>query len=146
MLLLGVGFICVVSSLTSAAVNAVPIHMTGMASGAASLVREFGQGLGPAVISTIAMSAASSALVGKLSGADAGMEAAAGPLAVVNAGSESARAAAQDALAHGMALGVVICGCASLLGAVVTLLLVRKNTARSEVDATGEAAVQPATA
>ncbi|MFD8219592.1 SDR family oxidoreductase [Streptomyces sp. NPDC059697] len=47
-LLLGVGFICVVSSLTSAAVNAVPIHMTGMASGATSLVREFGQGLGPA--------------------------------------------------------------------------------------------------
>ncbi|WP_316767101.1 MFS transporter [Streptomyces sasae] len=129
-LLLGVGFICVVSSLTSAAVNAVPIEMTGMASGATSLVREFGQGLGPAVISTVAMSAASSALAGKLSGADAGMEAAAGPLAVVNAGSDSARAAAQDALAHGMSLGVVICGCASLLGAVVTLLLVRRNTAR----------------
>ncbi|MFE2062660.1 MFS transporter [Streptomyces sp. NPDC059467] len=129
-LLLGVGFICVVSSLTSAAVNAVPIEMTGMASGATSLVREFGQGLGPAVISTVAMSAASSALAGKLSGADAGMEAAAGPLAVVNAGSGSARAAAQDALAHGMSLGVVICGCASLLGAVVTLLLVRRNTAR----------------
>jgi EmrB/QacA subfamily drug resistance transporter len=93
-LLLGVGFICVVSSLTSAAVNAVPINMTGMASGATSLVREFGQALGPAVISTVAMSAASSVLAGKLSGADAGMEAAAGPLAVVNAGSDSARAAA----------------------------------------------------
>lgn len=139
-LLLGVGFICVVSSLTSAAVNAVPLHMTGMASGATSLVREFGQGLGPAVISTVAMSLASSALVGKLSGADAGMEAAAGPLAVVNAGSDSARAAAQDALAHGMAVGVVICGCASLLGALVTLLLVRRNAARPAT----EAAVQPA--
>ncbi|MEV5846202.1 MFS transporter [Streptomyces sp. NPDC051985] len=134
-LLLGVGFICVVSSLTSAAVNAVPIEMTGMASGATSLVREFGQGLGPAVISTVAMSAASSALVGKLSGADAGMEAAAGPLAVVNAGSDSAKAAARDALAHGMSLGVVICGCASLLGAVVTLLLVRRSTARATVTA-----------
>ncbi|MGY5116752.1 MFS transporter [Streptomyces sp. 900105755] len=141
-LLLGIGFICVVSSLTSAAVNAVPIEMTGMASGATSLVREFGQGLGPAVISTIAMSAASSALVGKLSGADAGMEAAAGPLAVVNAGSGGARAAAQDALAHGMALGVVICGCASLLGALVTLLLVRRNTAR----AAAQLPVQPANA
>ncbi|MFI6247574.1 MFS transporter [Streptomyces sp. NPDC051016] len=134
-LLLGVGFICVVSSLTSAAVNAVPIEMTGMASGATSLVREFGQGLGPAVISTVAMSAASSALVGKLSGADAGMEAAAGPLAVVNAGSDSAKAAARDALAHGMSLGVVICGCASLLGAVVTLLLVRRSTARATAGA-----------
>ncbi|MFF3504610.1 MFS transporter [Streptomyces sp. NPDC003247] len=144
-LLLGVGFICVVSSLTSAAVNAVPLHMTGMASGATSLVREFGQGLGPAVISTIAMSAASAALVGKLSGADAGMEAAAGPLAVVNAGSDSARAAAQAALGHGMAVGVVICGCASLIGAVVTLLLVRKNAARETAPA-GEAAVQAASA
>ncbi|MFJ9535794.1 MFS transporter [Streptomyces sp. NPDC101225] len=144
-LLLGVGFICVVSSLTSAAVNAVPINMTGMASGATSLVREFGQALGPAVISTVAMSAASSVLVGKLSGADAGMEAAAGPLAVVNAGSDGARAAARTALGHGMAVGVVICGCASLLGALVTLLLVRRNTARSEMGA-GEASVQPASA
>ncbi|MDQ0758296.1 hypothetical protein [Streptomyces canus] len=90
------------------------------------------------MISTVAMSLASSALVGWLSGADAGMQAAAGPLAVVNAGSDSARAAAQDALAHGMAVGVVICGCA-LLGALVTLLLVRGNVARS----TTEAAVRP---
>jgi hypothetical protein len=119
--------------------------MTGMASGATSLVREFGQGLGPAVISTIAMSLASSALVGKLSGADAGMEKAAGPLAVVNAGSAQAKAAAQTALGHGMAIGVVICGCASLLGAVVTLLLVRKNTERAAVGA-GEPSVQAATA
>ncbi|MFH9959774.1 hypothetical protein ACH4PR_00160 [Streptomyces mirabilis] len=126
--------------------NAVPIHMTGVANGATSLVREFGQGLGPAVISTIAMSAASSALVGKLGGADAGMEAAAGLLAVVNAGSDNARAAAQTALGHGMALGVVICGCASLLGALVTLLLVRKNTARAAVGAGGEPSVRTATA
>ncbi|MFC8436449.1 MFS transporter [Streptomyces sp. NPDC057253] len=144
-LLLGVGFICVVSSLTSAAVNAVPIEKTGMASGATSLVREFGQALGPAVISTVALSIASSALAGKLSGADAGMEAAAGPLAVVSAGSESARAAAQSALGHGMAVGVVICGCASLLGAVATLLLVRKNPGRQAAE-TGEPAIQAASA
>ncbi|MFD9321383.1 hypothetical protein ACFWDQ_27590 [Streptomyces sp. NPDC060053] len=87
------------------------------------------------------MSAASAALVGKLSGADAGTEAAAGPLAVVNAGSDSARAAARTALGHGMAVGVVICGCASLLGAVVTLLLVRRST----VQATAGAQVRTAT-
>ncbi|MEU2739083.1 hypothetical protein ABZ656_27860 [Streptomyces sp. NPDC007095] len=85
--------------------------------------------------------------MGKLNGADAGMEAAAGPLAVVNAGSDSARAAAQTALGHGMALGVVICGCASLLGALVTLLLVvRKNTARAAVGASGEPSARTATA
>jgi hypothetical protein len=44
-----------------------------------------------------------------------------------------------------MAIGVVICGCASLLGAVVTLLLVRKNTERAAVGA-GEPSVQAATA
>ncbi|GGN48929.1 hypothetical protein GCM10011579_002170 [Streptomyces albiflavescens] len=43
-----------------------------------------------------------------------------------------------------MALGVVICGCASLLGAVVTLLLVRKNTARAAVGVTGESAAEAA--
>ncbi|MEV6947192.1 hypothetical protein AB0N07_35585 [Streptomyces sp. NPDC051172] len=90
-LLLDIGFICVVSSLTWAAVNAVPIDMTGMAGGATSLVREFGQALGPAVIGTVAMSAASSVLAGRLSGADAGMEAAAGPLTVVNAGMAGVR-------------------------------------------------------
>ncbi|MFF1257400.1 MFS transporter [Streptomyces sp. NPDC058321] len=141
-LLLGAGFICVVSSLTSAAVNAVPIKMTGMASGATSLVREFGQGLGPAVISTVAMSIASSALVGKLSGKDAGIEAAAGPLAVVSAGSDSARAAAQAALGHGLAVGVVICGCVSLTGALVTPLMVRNNSERRTEVGSGETAAQ----
>ena len=47
------------------------------------------------------MSLASSALVGKLSGADAGMEKGAGPLAVVNAGSAQAKAAAQTATPRG---------------------------------------------
>ncbi|MGJ5749568.1 hypothetical protein [Streptomyces puniciscabiei] len=81
------------------------------------------------------MSAASSALAGKPAGTDTGMEAAAGPLAVVSAGSDGARAAAQSALGHGMALGVVVCGCASLLGALVTLLLLRGNSARAAVAA-----------
>jgi hypothetical protein len=44
-----------------------------------------------------------------------------------------------------MAVGVVICGCASLLGALVTLLLVRKNAVRPVVGA-GEPTVQTASA
>ncbi|WP_260845100.1 hypothetical protein [Streptomyces sp. SLBN-31] len=42
-------------------------------------------------------------------------------------------------------MGVVICGCASLLGALVTMLLVRGNIARSTVGA-GEPTVQTASA
>lgn len=34
-----------------------------------------------------------------------------------------------------MAVGVVICGCASLLGALVTLFLVRRSTAQATVGA-----------
>lgn len=143
-LLLGVGFICVVSSLTQAAVNAVPIELTGMASGATSLVREFGQALGPAVISAVAMSTASAQLAGKLTGPGAAINEAGGPLAVVNvpeAGAE-AQALAQDALASGLSLGMTVCGIASLVGAAVTLVLVRKSTAR---EATGEPAAEAAT-
>ncbi|MFD0687618.1 MFS transporter [Actinomadura fibrosa] len=133
-LLLGVGFIFVVSSLTAAAVNAVPVRLTGMASGATSLVREFGQALGPAVISSVAMGAASSALVGKLSGPGAAVEAAGGPLAVVNVPNvgQAAQDAARDALAHGLSLGMVICGCASLAAALITMVLVRPDSSHQE--------------
>ncbi|WP_433170913.1 MFS transporter [Actinoallomurus sp. CA-150999] len=137
-LLLGVGFIFVVSSLTAAAVNAVPIHLTGMASGATSLVREFGQALGPAVISAVAMGVASSALAGKLSGAGAAVNHAGGPLAVVNvpAVGATAHAAARSALAHGLSVGMVVCGIASLVGAVITVVVVRPDSSGRTVDAT----------
>jgi hypothetical protein len=145
-LLLGVGFICVVSSLTAAAVNAVPIKLTGMASGATSLVREFGQALGPAVISAVAMGIASGHLAGKLTGPGAAVNEQGGPLAVVNVPQvgEAAQLAARDALASGLSTGMVVCGCASLAGALVTLLLVRKSADRKST--VGEPAVESATA
>jgi MFS family permease len=146
-LLMGVGFICVVSSLTSAAVNSVPVKLTGMASGATSLVREFGQSLGPAVISTVAMSLAGGALAGKLTGAGAAVLKAGGPLAVVSVPTlgADAHAAAQSALAHGLATGTTICGAVSVLGAVVTLLVVRGGGAGAAEVATDEGA-EPAAA
>lgn len=130
-LLLGVGFIFVISSLTAAAVNSVPPELTGMASGATSLVREFGQALGPAVISSVAMGLAGDALIGKLSGAAAAINAAGGPLAVVNvpAAGAAAQLAARDALEHGLAVGVTICGVASLVGAAIVLSVVRSTAA-----------------
>ncbi len=35
--------------------NTVPLHLTGMASGATSMMRDFGQTLGPAIIGSIAL-------------------------------------------------------------------------------------------
>ncbi len=46
------------SALTAVAVNTVPNHLAGMASGSTSLLRDFGFTLGPAVIGAIALSRA----------------------------------------------------------------------------------------
>ena len=145
-LLMGIGFIFVVTSLTAAAVNAVPIRLTGMASGATSLVREFGQALGPAIVSSIVISLASSELSGKLTGVAAKVNADGGPLAVVSvpATGASAQSAAQSALAHGLTVGIVVCGIASLIGAAITVLVVKPNASRVTAEAvpmaTGELA------
>ncbi|MFF7987232.1 MFS transporter [Streptomyces sp. NPDC007901] len=143
-LLLGVGFICVVSSLTAAAVNAVPIHMTGMASGATSLVREAGQALGPALVGSIAAALAAGQLSGNLTGADAAIEKAGGALALFNSPdtSDAARQAALDALGHGYSVGTVVAGIASLVGAAATLILVRGSAPQTTAaEAAEEAAV-----
>jgi MFS family permease len=145
-LLLGVGFILVVTSLTAAAVNTVPMHLTGMASASTSLVREFGQALGPAVISAVAMGSAASVLGAQLD--QAGLSAAdravadgalaqGGPLALVSAdfGPATAKifAAAREALAHGLTIGLIVCGVASLAGALITLLVVKPDATRKVV-------------
>lgn len=143
MLLLGVGFIFVITSLTAVAVNTVPLHLTGMASGATSLVREAGQALGPAVISAVVIGQAGSVLGGHL--ADAGLTGAqasaaahvtatGGPLALVSAdmgpGTEKIHAAAQAAMEHGLSVGLVVCGCASLVGALITLIVVKPDATK----------------
>ena len=56
--LVGIGFALTVSSITATAVNTVPIHLAGMASGVTSLLRDFGFTLGPAVIGAVALSRA----------------------------------------------------------------------------------------
>jgi hypothetical protein len=86
------------------------------------------------------VSVASFALVGKLSGAYAGVEAAAGP----SRSSTPAVPAPGPPSATVYAAGVLICGCASLVGALVTLLLVWKNAAWVVVGAQAQtASVQP---
>ncbi|HKN96745.1 MAG TPA: MFS transporter, partial [Pseudonocardiaceae bacterium] len=50
LLLVGIGFGLTVTSISAVAVNTVPVGLAGMASGATSMVRDFGFTLGPAVI------------------------------------------------------------------------------------------------
>ena len=64
--LVGFGFAFSVSSVTSVAVNTVPIGLAGMASGATSQLRDFGFTLGPAIIGAVALGRAGSAISAKV--------------------------------------------------------------------------------
>ena len=60
--LVGCGFAFAVSAVTAVAVNAVPVGLAGMASGATSLLRDFGFTLGPAIIGAVALSRAATTI------------------------------------------------------------------------------------
>ena len=66
LVLVGIGFALSVSSVTAVAVDTVPNHLTGMASGATSMLRDFGFTLGPAVVGAIALSRAASEIADKI--------------------------------------------------------------------------------
>jgi hypothetical protein len=67
LLLVGVGFAFAFAAITAVAVNTVPNHLAGMASGSTSLLRDFGFTLGPAVIGAIALSRAATEISDKVS-------------------------------------------------------------------------------
>ena len=67
LLLVGVGFALALSSVTAVAVNTVPNHLAGMASGSTSMLRDFGFTLGPAVVGAIALSRAAAEISSKVS-------------------------------------------------------------------------------
>jgi len=66
LLVAGTGFALALNAITAVAVNTVPNHLAGMASGTTSLLRDFGFTLGPAVIGAVALSRAASEISGKL--------------------------------------------------------------------------------
>ncbi|MBF4160758.1 MFS transporter [Nocardioides sp. CBS4Y-1] len=66
LLVVGVGFKLAVTSITVVAVNSVPTNKAGMASGATSMLRDFGLTLGPAVIGAIALTRAADEIAAKL--------------------------------------------------------------------------------
>jgi len=66
LLVAGTGFALALNAITAVAVNTVPNHLAGMASGTTSLLRDFGFTLGPAVIGAVALSRAASEISDKL--------------------------------------------------------------------------------
>lgn len=90
----GIGFALTVSSVTAVAVNSMPNHLSGMASGSTNMLRDLGFGLGPAIIGAVALSQAA----GTISRTAAGSPALRGALAGFNAAAAHAPAAQRPAL------------------------------------------------
>jgi MFS family permease len=65
-ILAGAGFALAVTSVTAVAVNTVPNHLTGMASGSTNMLRDFGFTLGPAIVGAVALSQAAAQIQNKL--------------------------------------------------------------------------------
>lgn len=132
LLLEGVGFIVVVATMTDAAVSAVPVSYTGMASAAISTVRDFGMCTGPAVVSAVALRAAASDLLHRLStlppataAAAAHVASAGGPFAVLSV--PPAAFSGLLSLAHGYGVGLVVCGAAALVAALISAAWLRES-------------------
>ncbi|AFA73783.1 multidrug resistance protein Stp [Gordonia polyisoprenivorans VH2] len=66
----GLGFALALQAVTAVAVNTVPTHLAGMASGTTSLLRDFGFTLGPSVIGAIALTQAANAIEAKLNASE----------------------------------------------------------------------------
>ncbi len=66
LLVVGAGFKLAVTSITVVAVNSVPTPKAGMASGATSMLRDFGLTLGPAVIGAMALTSAANAIAAQV--------------------------------------------------------------------------------
>jgi len=94
LLIVGVGIALALASFTAGAVNAMPTHLAGMASGANNMLRDLGATLGPAVIGAVALSQAAA----RISGAVAASPSLGGALAAFTASAAHAPAAQRPAL------------------------------------------------
>jgi hypothetical protein len=149
LLAVGLGFALTVTSISAVAVNTVPVRLAGMASGATSLLRDFGFTLGPALISAVALSRAASTFGASLAAGDlpervkqaaAALAREGGPLAVNSAPPTAPQSGAIpfaiDALGSGYALGYLISGIAALVAAVLAALTLgrRAKTAEAPIE------------
>jgi MFS family permease len=138
LVLIGVGFAFALSGVTAVAVNTVPNHLAGMASGTTSQLRDFGFTLGPAVIGAIALSRAAAEIQSKLAASpqlqaalDAFSQKAppevvgavhSGPLGANAIPGNPLKDVAFTALDKAYSVGFVVCGIAALISAVLALV------------------------
>jgi MFS family permease len=101
--LVGCGFALAVSSVTAVAVNTVPNHLVGMASGNTNTLRNLGFALGPLIIGAVALSQAAAEIQSKVAGSAAlrGALASFSSLAFVPAAQRPAAEAAVHAVQSG---------------------------------------------
>jgi MFS family permease len=139
LLVVGAGFKTAVTAITVVAVNSVPTEKAGMASGATSMLRDFGLTLGPAIVGAIALTNAANAISRHIATSPSLHAAVTGfnsnphlPPALkgaVNSGPLGANAipnppnplkdVAFHALSHGYAIGYLVCGIAALVAAAI---------------------------
>ena len=94
LLIVGIGIALALASFTAGAVNGMPTHLAGMASGANNMLRDLGATLGPAVIGAVALSQAAS----RISSAVAASPSLRGAVAAFTASAAHAPAAQRPAL------------------------------------------------
>ena len=138
LVLIGIGFAFALSGVTAVAVNTVPGHLAGMASGTTSQLRDFGFTLGPAVIGAIALSRAATDIQNRIATSPAIQSALAafdkqappavsgavhsGPLGANAIPGNPIKDIAFTALGHAYAIGYVVCGLAALAAAVLAAI------------------------
>jgi MFS family permease len=158
-IIVGVGAALLIASISAVAVNSVPAHLAGMASGSISMLRDLGLTLGPAIVGAVALSRASS-LFGKgledsalppgLKAAAGAVAQAGGPLAVnsVPPNSPPGQAApiAMAALGSGYSLGFAVCGVAAVIAGLLAVVTLRgaSRVAGADLPSPAETTVGPA--
>jgi hypothetical protein len=148
LLVVGAGFKIAVTAITVVAVNSVPTSKAGMASGATSMLRDFGLTLGPAIVAAIGLTSAAGAISAKIA-ASPGLHKAVDAFnssssippelkGAVNSGPLGANAipnppnplkdVAFHALSHGYAVAYLVCGIAALLAALIAAIALGGRT------------------
>lgn len=138
LLLLGVGFTFLVSTITAAAVGSVPLHLGGMAAAGNSLIREYAGAMSAGVFGSIGLSYAAGVLATSLGalGLPApmlqvvdGVVAAGGPLALAAAPLPeefaAASAAGREAIVQGYNVALLVCAGAVFVAAIIGFALLR---------------------